>query len=154
MPYSDLIIPTGAITACTPYLHSNKGEPSNSHTARTLQAAASISELVRHLTDMRYRSHFLACVVTVAALIHFGNWKGLGPDDEVAKQSVRLDIGVMKQFSQVWPLAKVVLTQMKNAVSAILKATEFDMIGRQSDAAMAIELADDSWHEMYCHHTQ
>jgi hypothetical protein len=143
MPYSDLTVPTGAITVCTTCLHSNKGEPSNSHTARTLQAAASISELVRQLTDMRYRSHFLACVVTLAALVHLGSWRGLGPDDDVARQSVRLDIGVMKHFGQVWPLAEVVLTQMKTAVSAILETAACGVV-HHGDTAAALELAEGS----------
>jgi hypothetical protein len=144
MPYSDLTVPTGAITVCTPCLHSNKGEPSNSHTARILQAAASISELVRQLTDMRYRSHFLACVVTLAALIHLGSWTGLGADDDVARQSVRLDIGIMKHFGQVWPLAEVVLTQMKTAVSAILRTTEYGAIEQHRDTDAGLELAGGS----------
>jgi hypothetical protein len=143
IPYSDLIIPTSAITGFTPYLHSSKDQPSNSHTARTLQAAASISEHTRHLTDMRYRSHFLACVVALAALIHLASWTGFCPHDEDARrQSVRLDIGIMKQFAQVWPLGEVVLTQMKSAASTILRKTEEGVIGQHSDAAAAIELAE------------
>ena len=68
----------------------------------------------------------------------------MGPDDEVARQSVRLDIGIMKQFAQVWPIAEVVLTQMKNASSAILKTTEYGAIGQYGDTAGALELADGS----------
>ncbi|KAH8817519.1 hypothetical protein F5884DRAFT_251349 [Xylogone sp. PMI_703] len=118
-PYSDLILPPGVITACTPYLRTNKDQPSNKHTARTLHAAASISKQVRHLTDMRYHSHFLACVVTLATLIHLASWTGLGLDNEVARQSIRLNIGIMKLFAQVWPIAEVVLAQIKNVASVI-----------------------------------
>jgi hypothetical protein len=93
---------------------------------------------------MRYRSHFLACVVTLAALVHLGSWTGSGPDNEVARQSIRLDIGVMKQFAKVWPLAGVVLTQMKDVSSAILKTMEYGEIGRYYDRAAALDLADGS----------
>lgn len=92
---------------------------------------------------MRYHSHFLACVVTLATLIHLSSWTALGLDDEVSKQSVRLDIGFMKHFAQVWPIAEVVLAQVKNMVSAIATATE-DMIGQQSDTAAATEPANGS----------
>jgi hypothetical protein len=50
----------------------------------------------------------------------------------------------MKQFAQVWPLAEVVLTQMKNASSAILKTTEYGAIGQYGNTAGALELADGS----------
>jgi hypothetical protein len=59
--------------------------------------------------------------VTLATLIHLGNWAGLGTDDKASKQSVCLGIGIMKQFAQVWPIARVVLTQIKNAASAIVE---------------------------------
>ena len=59
------------------------------------------------------------------------------------RQSIRLDIGVMKQFAEVWPLAGVVLAQMKNASSVILKTIEYGEIGRHYDTA-TLDLADGS----------
>ncbi|KAH8822083.1 hypothetical protein F5884DRAFT_769917 [Xylogone sp. PMI_703] len=126
-PYSDLILPNRELTTCSPYLRPGKSQPSNRHTAYTLHAAASISAQVRHLADIRYHSHFLTSIVALVTLVHLSNWIALGLDDDAARQSVRLDIGVLNMFAKVWPIANVVLSQVKATALAIAKRTEYSV---------------------------
>ena len=128
LPFSDLeFLSARTITVCTPNLRPYTGPSSNSHTARTLQSASDIYDLVRPLKNMKRHSHFMVCIVTLASLIHISSWVVTGEKDEVARQHVRLSIGLMKRFAEVWPIAMAVLDQVKNVVTEISTRTSEDL---------------------------
>lgn len=128
MPFSDLeFVCAQTITVCTPNLRPYAGPSSNSHTARTLQSANDIYDLVRPLKNMKQHSHFMVCIVTLASLIHISSWAVSGGKDEVVRQHVRLGIGLTKLFAEVWPIAMTVLDQVKNVVTEISTRTSEDL---------------------------
>jgi len=51
----------------------------------------------------------------MASVVHLSYWSFLVPDgqDDIIKQSIRLDVGTLQQYSNTWPIAKVVLGQVR-----------------------------------------
>jgi len=85
------------------------------HTAKCLTSAENISSLIRLPGPLQYHTPFFTCVVVMASVVHLSYWSFLVPDgqDDIIKQSIRLDVGTLQQYSNTWPIAKVVLGQVR-----------------------------------------
>jgi hypothetical protein len=68
---------------------------------------------------MKQRSHFTTCIATLVSLIHLSNWTMSGGKDEAVRQHIRLGIRLMKRFAEVWPIATIVLNQIKKVAREI-----------------------------------
>jgi hypothetical protein len=120
-PHSDLsFFGSDGITTCNPHRSIQDGQTGTIHTAKTIQAAAAICELIRLPTDLRFHSHYLACVVTLASLVHLSLWSSSNSPNEMIRQTIRLDIGVIESFAKVWPIGAIILGQIKSATKEIL----------------------------------
>jgi hypothetical protein len=57
----------------------------------------------------------------MASVVHLSYWSFLVPDgqDDIIKQSIRLDVGCLQQYSATWPIAGVVLNQVRGVAHTL-----------------------------------
>jgi hypothetical protein len=91
------------------------------HTAKCLTAAENISSLIRLPGQLLTHTPFFTCVVVMASVVHLSYWSFLVPDgqDDIVKQSIRLDVGTLQQYSATWPIASVVLAQVRGVAHTL-----------------------------------
>jgi hypothetical protein len=94
------------------------------HTAKCLTSAENISSLIRLPGQLLYHTPFFTCVVVMAAVVHLSYWSFLVPDgqDDIIKQSIRLDVGTLQQYSNTWPIAHVVLGQVRGVAHTLFNS--------------------------------
>lgn len=91
------------------------------HTAKCLTSAENISSLIKLPGSLLHHTPFFTCVVVMASVVHLSYWSFLVPDgqDDVIKQSIRLDVGTLGQYGGTWPIAKVVLGQVRGVAHTL-----------------------------------
>lgn len=91
------------------------------HTAKCLTSAENISSLIKLPGQLIYHTPFFTCVVVMASVVHLSYWSFLVPDgqDDVIKQSIRLDVGTLQQYGHTWPIAHVVLGQVRGVAHTL-----------------------------------
>ncbi|KAF2751545.1 hypothetical protein M011DRAFT_394715 [Sporormia fimetaria CBS 119925] len=91
------------------------------HTAKCLTSAENISSLIKLPGPLLHHTPFFTCVVVMASVVHLSYWSFLVPDgqDDVIKQSIRLDVGTLQQYSATWPIASVVLGQVRGVAHTL-----------------------------------
>ncbi|KAH8723259.1 hypothetical protein GQ44DRAFT_710863 [Phaeosphaeriaceae sp. PMI808] len=94
------------------------------HTAKCLTSAENISSLIRIPGQLLHHTPFFTCVVVMASVVHLSYWSFLVPDgqDDVIKQSIRLDVGTLQQYSNTWPIASVVLGQVRGVAHTLFNS--------------------------------
>ncbi|KAF2024196.1 hypothetical protein EK21DRAFT_79240 [Setomelanomma holmii] len=95
------------------------------HTAKCLTSAENISSLIRLPgPGLRYHTPFFTCVVVMASVVHLSYWSFLVPDghDDIIKQSIRLDVGTLQSYSTTWPIANVVLGQVRGVAHTLFNS--------------------------------
>ncbi|KAI2481314.1 Zn2/Cys6 DNA-binding protein [Pyrenophora tritici-repentis] len=94
------------------------------HTAKCLTAAENISSLIRLPGQLLFHTPFFTCVVVMASVVHLSYWSFLVPDgqDDIIKQSIRLDVGTLQQYSNTWPIANVVLGQVRGVAHTLFNS--------------------------------
>jgi hypothetical protein len=94
------------------------------HTAKCLTSAENISSLIRLPGQLLYHTPFFTCVVVMASVVHLSYWSFLVPDgqDDIIKQSIRLDVGTLQQYSNTWPIAHVVLGQVRGVAHTLFNS--------------------------------
>jgi hypothetical protein len=94
------------------------------HTAKCLTSAENISSLIRLPGPLLYHTPFFTCVVVMASVVHLSYWSFLVPDgqDDIVKQSIRLDVGTLQQYSNTWPIANVVLGQVRGVAHTLFNS--------------------------------
>ncbi|KAJ5055783.1 hypothetical protein J3E74DRAFT_411336 [Bipolaris maydis] len=94
------------------------------HTAKCLTSAENISSLIRLPGNLLYHTPFFTCVVVMASVVHLSYWSFLVPDgqDDIIKQSIRLDVGTLQQYSNTWPIASVVLGQVRGVAHTLFNS--------------------------------
>lgn len=57
----------------------------------------------------------------MASVVHLSYWSFLVPDgqDDIIKQSIRLDVGTLQQYSHTWDIAHVVLGQVRGVAHTL-----------------------------------
>ncbi|KAF2017565.1 hypothetical protein BU24DRAFT_152763 [Aaosphaeria arxii CBS 175.79] len=91
------------------------------HTAKCLTAAENISSLIKLPASLIHHTPFFTCVVVMASVVHLSYWSFLVPDgqDDIIKQSIRLDVGTLQQYSNTWPIAHIVLGQVRGVAHTL-----------------------------------
>ncbi|KAH7394494.1 hypothetical protein BKA66DRAFT_509756 [Pyrenochaeta sp. MPI-SDFR-AT-0127] len=94
------------------------------HTAKCRTSAENISALIRLPGHLLYHTPFFTCVVVMASVVHLSYWSFLVPDgqDDIIKQSIRLDVGTLQQYSNTWPIASVVLGQVRGVAHTLFNS--------------------------------
>ncbi|KAF2177705.1 hypothetical protein K469DRAFT_602358 [Zopfia rhizophila CBS 207.26] len=94
------------------------------HTAKCLTSAENISSLIKLPGPLLHHSPFFTCVVVMASVVHLSYWSFLVPDgqDDVIKQSIRLDVGCLQSYSGTWPIASVVLGQVRGVAHTLFNS--------------------------------
>lgn len=94
------------------------------HTAKCLTSAENISSLIRLPGQLLNHTPFFTCVVVMASVVHLSYWSFLVPDgqDDIIKQSIRLDVGTLQQYSNTWPIANVVLGQVRGVAHTLFNS--------------------------------
>ena len=85
------------------------------HTAKAMRAAMDICVLIKMPCPLVKHTPFFTCAVTMAAVVYLSYWSFIATEsgDDVIKEHIRLNIGVLKSLAPVMPIAKTVLGQVK-----------------------------------------
>jgi hypothetical protein len=91
------------------------------HTAKCLTSAENISSLIKLPGSLLNHTPFFTCVVVMASVVHLSYWSFLVPDgqDDIIKQSIRLDVGTLQSYSATWAIASVVLGQVRGVAHTL-----------------------------------
>jgi hypothetical protein len=94
------------------------------HTAKCITSAENISTLIKLPGPLLNHTPFFTCVVVMASVVHLSYWSFLVPDghDDIIKQSIRLDVGTLQQYSNTWPIAHVVLGQVRGVAHTLFNS--------------------------------
>lgn len=94
------------------------------HTAKCLTSAENISSLIKLPGKLVHHTPFFTCVVVMASVVHLSYWSFLVPDgqDDIIKQSIRLDVGTLQQYSHTWGIASVVLGQVRGVAHTLFNS--------------------------------
>ncbi|KAG9187984.1 hypothetical protein G6011_01907 [Alternaria panax] len=94
------------------------------HTAKCLTSAENISALIRLPGNLVKHTPLFTCVVVMASVVHLSYWSFLVPDgqDDIIKQSIRLDVGTLQQYSSTWSIANVVLGQVRGVAHTLFNS--------------------------------
>ncbi|CAI6339686.1 unnamed protein product [Periconia digitata] len=94
------------------------------HTAKCLTSAENISSLIKLPGPLLKHTPFFTCVVVMASVVHLSYWSFLVPDgqDDIIKQSIRLDVGTLQQYSNTWGIAHVVLGQVRGVAHTLFNS--------------------------------
>jgi len=94
------------------------------HTAKCLTSAENISSLIKLTAQLTHHTPFFTCVVVMASVVHLSYWSFLVPDglDDIIKQSIRLDVGTLQQYSKTWGIAHVVLGQVRGVAHTLFNS--------------------------------
>jgi hypothetical protein len=107
--------PTYYINACAPNTPAISSDTLNAHTIRTIQSANEISKLVTHRVSLLSHTHFFAYMLTLSSTIHLSKWSltFVPQNDDSLRQNIRLNIGALVKYSEMWPAAQHLTKQVK-----------------------------------------
>jgi hypothetical protein len=96
----------------------------DTHTAMAMQAAKEISKLARLPCPLVQHTPFFNCAVTMAAVVYLSYWSFIATEsaDTVIKENIRLNIGVLKALSEIYPIATTVLGQVKGVAQELFSS--------------------------------
>lgn len=91
--------------ACLPALYRQEAP---SHTAKILQAANSLTELLTLPTRISVHTPFSICMVSSVTIAHLSACKNVfqGEQLQIARDRIRVAMGTLKAFGEVWPRGK------------------------------------------------
>ncbi|KAF2839422.1 hypothetical protein M501DRAFT_1011261 [Patellaria atrata CBS 101060] len=94
----------------------------NTHTAKAVRAAGDVSKLITLPTPLQNHTSFFTCMVVMASVVNLSYWSFIVPDGEdgLIKEHIRLNIGVLRTLSDLWPVASTVLKQVKGVAHEML----------------------------------
>lgn len=118
--------PTEDINSCAPHPGAGRvfHESFNTHTQQTVAAASAISDLITLRSPLTQRTHFFSCVVTLSSIVHLSRWALYGCNNEELRQQIRLNIGGLKELSQVWVTAATARAQVMATAREMFKAKQ------------------------------
>ncbi|KAH6886948.1 hypothetical protein B0T10DRAFT_490526 [Thelonectria olida] len=107
--------PTYYINACAPNTPAISSDALNAHTILTIQSANEISKLVTHRVSLLSHTHFFAYMLTLSSTIHLSKWSltFVPQNDDSLRQNIRLNIGALVKYSEMWPAAQHLTKQVK-----------------------------------------
>jgi hypothetical protein len=128
-PRSDLCLEdTAKVTTCvgTGQAPQPRGNQTDLHTVKALQAAKEISGLITLPCPLVKHTPFFTCAVTMASIVFLSYWSFIATenDDSYIKENIRLNIGVLKTLTEEvgWPFASKVLGQVKGVAQELFQS--------------------------------
>lgn len=121
-PHSQLDpTPTYYINACAPNTPALSSDTLNAHTKRTIQSANQLSKLVTHRVPLLSHTHFFAYMLTLSSTIHLSKWSlvFVAQNDDTVRQNIRLNIGALVKYSEMWPAAHHLTKQVKSIAQEV-----------------------------------
>jgi hypothetical protein len=118
LSFEDVKDVTTCVTTCNGPL---PGQYKDLHTAKAMQAAKDICVLIKLPCPLVKHTPFFTCAVTMAAVVYLSYWSFIATEsgDSVIKEHIRLNIGVLKTWAKVMPIAKTVLGQVKGVAQEL-----------------------------------
>lgn len=109
-----------------------------------MDAADEICQMVAISSPLLSRTPFFTCALALQALVHLGA-SGLPQRDHnksLLKQQIQMSIGALKRLGEVWEIANVILSQVKDVARAVLDIPRDSSIqhGKANDAATQLRL--------------
>lgn len=100
------------------------GDKRQIYTAKAVQAANDITRLMTLPVPLLKHTPFFSCVTTMAATIYLSYWSFCAIDgsDTFTKEQIRLTIGVLKNLSELWPIARNTLGQVRGVAQELYAA--------------------------------
>ncbi|KAM0421342.1 hypothetical protein ACHAPT_010873 [Fusarium lateritium] len=113
--------PTHPIKACAPNTPALSGDVFNQHTKRTIRAAKELSKLITYRVSLLTHTHFFAYMVTLSSTIHLSKWSlaFVAQDDEDLRQNIRLNIGALVKYAEMWSVAQHLGAQVKHIAQEV-----------------------------------
>jgi hypothetical protein len=99
-------------------------------TTKVIEAANSITKLIKLPTPLLNHTPMFTCAITLAAIIHLSAYalNHTSPESTGMKRSLELSIAALKQFREVWEIAGAVLQQVR-----ALSTDVFTSLGPRED---------------------
>ncbi|KAF2100186.1 hypothetical protein NA57DRAFT_37062 [Rhizodiscina lignyota] len=100
------------------------GDQRQIYTAKAVQAANDIARLMTLPVPLLKHTPFFTCITTMAATIYLSYWSFCAIDgsDTFTKEQIRLTIGVLKNLSELWPIARNTLAQVRGVARELYAA--------------------------------
>lgn len=116
--------PTENINSCAPHQGvQTLKEVFNMHTKHTVASACAISDMVTIKAPLVHVTHFFTCVVTLSSIVHLSRWAHqYGHKNDTVREHIRLNIGGLKELSQVWWAAETARDQVKAVAKDLFRA--------------------------------
>ncbi|EEU38831.1 uncharacterized protein NECHADRAFT_45635 [Fusarium vanettenii 77-13-4] len=109
------------IKACQPNTPAVSSDVFNLHTIRTIRAARELSKLITYRVSLFTHTHFFAYMVTLSSTIHLSKWSlaFVAQDDEDLRQNIRLNIGALVKYAEMWSVAQHLGSQVKHIAKEV-----------------------------------
>lgn len=119
------------------------------HTRKAMEAAKEISKLTRLPCPLVKHTPFFNCAVTMAAVVYLSYWSFIAIEgrDTVIKEHIRLNIGVLKALSEIYPVASTVMGQCRGVAQELFtgrKALNNALWEQVTKEEILVELIEDT----------
>ena len=101
----------------------------NSDTAKALRATETLNSMLTLSSRLKAYSPFVICIVAVTTIAYLSGCRHIlrGQALKVARQRIRLNMGVIKALGECWPLGKVIYKELGVIARDILCLTDRDV---------------------------
>ncbi|KAI5465075.1 hypothetical protein BGZ63DRAFT_440538 [Mariannaea sp. PMI_226] len=119
--------PIESVSSCSPRPPPDRLAPmyyreAHLHTAKILCAIERMTDLLTLPTDMTLHTPFTICMTATITIAHLSACKFVfkGRELDVARERIRLAIGALESFGEIWPRAKKVVREIKAIARDVL----------------------------------
>jgi hypothetical protein len=94
------------------------------HTAKAMRAAMDICVLIKMPSPLIKHTPFFTCAIVMSAVIYLSYWSFMATKegDHLIKEHIRLNIGSLKTYATIMPIAKTVLGQVKGVARELFQS--------------------------------
>lgn len=113
------------VTTCVPGGAMNiTSNSTDMHTAKAMQAAMDICVLIKMPSPLIRHTPFFTCAITMSAVIYLSYWSFIATReaDNTIKEHIKLNIGSLKTYASVMPIAKTVLHQVQGVARELFQS--------------------------------
>lgn len=105
------------------------------HTAKILCAIEKMTNLLTLPTKILLHTPFTVCIVATITIAHLSACKFVldGRELQIARERIRVAMGALETFAEVWPRAKNVLTEVKTIARELLHLSPENRSARSSE---------------------
>ena len=135
--------PIEAVSICSPPPPPERLAPihqrdAHIHTARILQAIEQLTNLLTMPSPTITHTPFAICMVATTTIAHLSACKHVFSGDpgrlRVARERIRVAMGAMEAFAEIWPKGKMVLGQVKTVARELLNLGPTRSLPRAAEA--------------------